>query len=97
MSSKKDKKLLDEVKDVLRLKHYSIHTERCCCDWIKKFVLFHRMTSRLDLVDGEQKIEQFLTDLYFQRGHLVYQWNGRWPSKRLRPDQGNPSKDPTSD
>ncbi len=63
MSSKKDKKLLDEVKDVLRLKHYSIHTERSYCDWIKKFVLFHKMTSRLDLVDGEQKIEQFLTDL----------------------------------
>jgi|GEM_PF-3685312 len=28
MSSKKDKELLDEVRDVLRLKHYSIHTER---------------------------------------------------------------------
>jgi len=63
VSSKKDKKLLDEVKDVLRLKHYSIHTERSYCDWIKKFVLFHKMTSRLDLVAGEQKIEQFLTDL----------------------------------
>lgn len=63
MSSKKEKKLLDEVRDVLRVKHYSIHTERSYCDWIKKFVLFHKMTSRLDLADGEQKIEQFLTDL----------------------------------
>lgn len=63
MSNEKDKKLLDEVKDVLRLKHYSIHTERSYCDWIKKFVLFHKMTSRQDLVDGEKKIEQFLTHL----------------------------------
>jgi integron integrase len=63
MSSKKEKKLLDEVRDVLRLKHYSIHTERSYCDWIKKYVLFHHMTSRQDLVNGEQKIEQFLTHL----------------------------------
>ena len=59
----KEKRLLDEVRDVMRAKHYSIHTERSYCDWIKKFVLFHKMTSRLDLAHGEQKIEQFLTDL----------------------------------
>ena len=28
MSIKKGKRLLDEVKDIMRLKHYSIHTER---------------------------------------------------------------------
>ena len=28
MSSSKDKRLLDEVRDYMRLKHYSIHTER---------------------------------------------------------------------
>jgi integron integrase len=63
MSSEKEKKLLDQVRDVLRLKHYSIHTERSYCDWIKKYVLFHHMTSRHDLENGEQKIEQFLTHL----------------------------------
>ena len=55
--------LLDEVKNVLRLKHYSIHTERSYCDWIKKYILFHKMSSRHDLANGEQKIEQFLTFL----------------------------------
>ncbi|RJP84303.1 MAG: hypothetical protein C4518_20310 [Desulfobacteraceae bacterium] len=30
----------------MRLKHYSIHTEKTYSDWIKQFVLFHRMTSR---------------------------------------------------
>lgn len=67
MSSEKEKMLLDEVKDVMRLKHYSIHTERSYCDWIKKFVLFHKMTSRQDLNNGEQKIEQYLTYLAVKR------------------------------
>ena len=47
----------------MRLKHYSIHTERTYCDWIKRFVNFHSMSSRDDLKNGEQKIEAFLTHL----------------------------------
>ena len=42
MSIKKGKRLLDEVKDIMRLKHYSIHTERSYCDWIKRYILFHK-------------------------------------------------------
>ncbi len=42
-------KLLDEVRTVLRLHHYSIHTERTYVDWIIRFVRFHRMRSRADL------------------------------------------------
>ena len=58
-----NRKLLDEVRDFMRLHHYSIHTERTYCDWIKRYVQFHQMNSREDLSDGEQKIESFLTDL----------------------------------
>ena len=29
-------KLLDQVREVLRLKHYSLRTERCYCDWIMR-------------------------------------------------------------
>lgn len=47
----------------MRLHHYSIHTERTYCDWIKRFVMFHKMTSREDLKNGEAKIEGFLTHL----------------------------------
>ncbi|MBA2435523.1 MAG: integron integrase, partial [Chthoniobacterales bacterium] len=32
----KPKKLLEQVRDVMRLKHYSIRTERCYSDWIKR-------------------------------------------------------------
>jgi integron integrase len=63
MSTTKGRKLLDEVSDVMRLMHYSIHTERTYCLWIRKFVHFHKMTSRNDLVHGEEKIEAFLTHL----------------------------------
>jgi integron integrase len=63
MSTTKDKRLLDEVRDVMRLLHYSIHTERTYCEWIKRFVHFHRMKSRDDLSGGEGKIEKFLTHL----------------------------------
>ncbi len=34
-------KLLDQVREVLRKKHYSIRTEQVYVDWIKRFVLFH--------------------------------------------------------
>jgi hypothetical protein len=37
--------------------------ERSYCDWIKRFVKFHNMTSRQDLENGEQKIKAFLAHL----------------------------------
>ncbi len=63
MSSKKEKRLLDDVRNVIRLKHYSIHTERSYCGWVRRYVQYHRMASRDDLKGGEKKIEQFLTYL----------------------------------
>jgi hypothetical protein len=30
-------KLLQQVREVMRLKHYSIRTERSYCDWIRRF------------------------------------------------------------
>jgi len=56
-------RLLDEVRQVLRLHHYSIHTERSYADWIVRFVQFHHMRSREDLLPPEPKIEAFLTHL----------------------------------
>jgi hypothetical protein len=56
-------KLLNQVRNVMRLHHYSIHTERSCVDWIKRFIHFHRMKCREGLAGGEGKIEAFLTDL----------------------------------
>lgn len=56
-------RILDQVRQVMRLHHYSLHTERTYRDWIKRFIRFHQMKCREDLADGERKIEAFLTDL----------------------------------
>ncbi len=56
-------RILDQVRQVMRLHHYSLHTERSYLDWIKRFIHFHQMRCREDLVEGERKIEAFLTDL----------------------------------
>jgi hypothetical protein len=56
-------KLRAEVRKVLLLHHYSIHTERSYVEWIVRFVHFHGMQSREDLFPAEPKIEAFLTDL----------------------------------
>jgi integron integrase len=58
--------LLEDVRRVLRLQHYSIHTERAYVEWIRRFARFHRMRSRADFFPAEPKIEAFLTDLALQ-------------------------------
>ena len=37
----KPPKLLDQVRDKLRVKHYSIRTEQTYVDWIKRYIFFH--------------------------------------------------------
>jgi site-specific recombinase XerD len=67
MSTQNGRKLLDEVRGIMRLHHYSIHTEKTYCIWIKHFVRFHKMKSRDDLQHGEKKIEAFLTFLAVEK------------------------------
>ena len=57
-------RLLDQVREVMRIKHYSIRTERCYCDWIRRYIHFHKMLSKEELThDARAKIELFLSDL----------------------------------
>lgn len=35
------KKLLEQVRDVIRVKHYSYKTEKSYINWIKRYILFH--------------------------------------------------------
>ena len=68
MATQQNNKLLDNVKRVMRLKRYSIHTERIYCDWIKQYVKFHKMSDRTELlVNPEVKVEDFLSYLAIQR------------------------------
>ena len=54
-------KLLDQIRNKLRLKHYSIRTEVQYLQWVKRFILFHDKKHPLDL--GAAQVEAFLTHL----------------------------------
>jgi len=41
MEKRPKKSLLDHVRDVIRLKHYSIRTEKAYVNWIRRYILFH--------------------------------------------------------
>ncbi|OQA19254.1 MAG: Tyrosine recombinase XerD [Chloroflexi bacterium ADurb.Bin360] len=63
-----EKKLLDVVRDTLRLKHYSIRTEEAYVNWIRRFILFHGKRHPKDM--GGAEIEAFLTHLAVE-GHVA--------------------------
>ncbi|MBM4431323.1 MAG: integron integrase, partial [Chloroflexi bacterium] len=62
------KKLLDQVRDALRLKHYCVRTETSYVDWIRRFILFHhkRHPNEMDTLE----VEAFLTHLAVE-GHVA--------------------------
>ena len=57
-------KLLDQVHDKLRVKHYAIRTEQSYVDWIKRYIYFHGKAHPKDL--AAQDIEA--TDVSCRRG-----------------------------
>lgn len=59
------KKLLDQVRDKIRFKHYSLSTENIYLSWIKQFILYHGKRHPVDL--GAAEVELFLTYLATQR------------------------------
>src|SRR6266542_2693885 len=54
-------KLLDQVREVLRMKHYSIRTEQAYVDWIKRYIFFHNKRHPADMAEPE--IRAFISDL----------------------------------
>lgn len=57
----KPKKLLEEVRDLMRLRHYSIRAERCYCDWITRFIRYHGKRHPREMAEVE--VTAFLTHL----------------------------------
>jgi hypothetical protein len=41
-------KLLEQVREIMRLRHYSIRAEQSYGDWIRRCVRFHRMQLRAE-------------------------------------------------
>jgi integron integrase len=60
----KPKKLLDQLRDVIRLKHYSYRTEESYVAWIRRYILFHNKRHPREM--GQAEIEQFLSYLAVQ-------------------------------
>ena len=54
-------KLLDEVRNVIRLRHYSTRTEESYTNWIRKYVLYHNKKHPRDM--GEKEIRDYLNYL----------------------------------
>jgi hypothetical protein len=59
-------KLLDQVRDRIRVKHYSIRTETQYVQWVKRFILFHGKRHPRDM--GAPEMAAFLTHLAVQCG-----------------------------
>src|ERR1043166_7411919 len=54
-------KLLEQVRDVIRRKHYSIRTEQAYIDWIKRFIIYHSKRHPGEM--AEEEVAEFLTHL----------------------------------
>jgi hypothetical protein len=68
MSSSDNRKLMDHVQQVLRVKHYAISTEKIYCDWIRQYIKFHKMQNKNELaVQPELKVEGRKSELVLSR------------------------------
>ena len=54
-------KLLDQLRERLRLLHYSIRTEQQYVQWVRRFILFHGKRHPAEM--GAREVESFLTHL----------------------------------
>lgn len=55
------RKLLDQVRDQIRIKHYSYRTEQTYVYWIRRYILFHNKRHPAEM--GGAELEAFLTHL----------------------------------
>ncbi|WJN60814.1 integron integrase [Pseudomonas sp. SO81] len=58
-------RLLDQVREQIRLRHYSIRTETVYLEWVKRFIRFHKYRHPQEM--GAAEVEAFLSDLAVRR------------------------------
>jgi site-specific recombinase XerD len=66
-------KLLDQVRQAIRIRHYSIRTDKPYAQWIKRFILFHDKRHPRGM--GVKEVEQFLSDLAVNRHVAAFTQN----------------------
>ena len=60
-SSPKGKKLLEQVSDIIRAKHYSHRTEQTYIEWIRQYIIFHKKRHPNEM--GHEEIQAFISHL----------------------------------
>lgn len=63
--STQEPKLLDRVRDSLRVRHLSLRTEKAYLHWVRRYILFHGKRHPLEM--GETEVNAFLTYLAVER------------------------------
>lgn len=58
-------RLLDQVREQIRLRHYSIRTEAVYLEWVKRYIRFHKYRHPQEM--GGPEVEAFLSDLAVRR------------------------------
>jgi hypothetical protein len=64
----KPPKLLEQVREVIRARHYSLRTEETYLSWMKRFILFHDKRHPREM--GRHEVQQFLSHLAVE-GHVA--------------------------
>ncbi len=64
-SAQQPRKLLDRLRDRIRLKNYSYRTEQTYVGWVRRYILFHNKRHPAQM--GRPEIESFLTHLAVDR------------------------------
>src|ERR1700761_4664848 len=54
-------RLMDQLREAIRYRHYSLKTEKAYVFWVKRFLRFHSMRHPREM--GAPEVESFLTDL----------------------------------
>jgi Phage integrase, N-terminal SAM-like domain len=76
-------KLLDQVRQAIRLRHYSRRTESAYVAWIRRFIAFHRKRHPREL--GEREVTAFVSNLAARGVNASTQNQGSVPSSSCTP------------
>ena len=49
-------KLLDQLREALRSRHYSRRTGQAYCLWVKRFIYFHKVRHPAEMAEPEVKV-----------------------------------------
>lgn len=65
MDARPPARLLDQVRELIRIRHYSIRTEQAYLQWIRRFILFNEKRHPREL--GADEVRAFLSDLAIRK------------------------------